>query len=720
MKKKWLILGLLAVALIALLQSPVVDLLTLEGFKANREALQAQVEGHRWLAALAFFAAYVAAAAFSIPGAAVLTLAGGALFGLWQGLALVSFASTLGATLAFLASRYLLRDAMEARFGARLAPIQAGLAKDGLFYLATLRLMPIFPFWLINLLMGLTKIRLLPFALVSQLGMLPGTLIFVNAGTQLASVRSLGDILTTELLGSLLLLGVFPLVVQRMLSQRELRSRYQGARPPKTFDRNLIVIGAGAGGLVSSLIGATVRAKVTLIEAHEMGGDCLNTGCVPSKALIRAAKNAHEQRHASRFGMASTAPKVDFPALMARIHRVIEDIAPHDSVERYTGLGVEVLQGYGRLVDPWTVEVRGSSGDIHRLTAKSIIIAAGAGPFVPDLPGLREVALTSDSLWSLKALPQRLVVMGGGPIGCEISQSFARLGSEVHLVEMADRLLSREEPEASALVQESLTEDGVHLHLRHQALRVVDTNNATQGAGKALEVKSPDGSTALVPFDALLCAVGRKARTTGYGLEELGIVISPRGTVETNGFLETSLPHIFAVGDVTGPYQLTHAAAHMAWTAAVNSLFGRFKKFKIDYRVLPWATFTDPEVARVGLSVAEAQAAGLAFEVHRYGLDDLDRAIADGSTRGFVQVITPRGKDKILGVTIVGAHAGDLIAEYALAMRNHLGLGKILATVHPYPTLAESGRFIAGIWKKEHAPQWAMPLLERYHRWERS
>lgn len=715
-KKQLLLLALLATLLVALLQSPLAELLTLEGFKANREALQLRVESHLGLASLVFFATYVVAVAFSIPGAAVLTLAGGALFGLGLGAVLVSFASTVGATLAFLASRYVLRDSIEQKFGARLAPIQAGLEKDGLFYLATLRLMPIFPFWLINLLMGLTKIKTLPFALVSQLGMLPGTLIFVNAGTQLANVNALSDILTTELLGSLLLLGVFPLLVKRALNRREVQSRYRGAKPPKHFDRNLVVIGAGAGGLVSSLIGATVKAKVTLIEAHEMGGDCLNTGCVPSKALIRAAKNAQEQRKAASFGITPSKPQVDFPALMARIQQVIADIAPHDSVERYTGLGVEVLQGYGRLIDPWTVEVKLASGQVQRLTAKSIIIAAGAGPFVPDLPGLRDVALTSDSLWKLPAQPRRLVVMGGGPIGCEISQSFARLGTEVHLVEMADRLLSREEPEASAVVQASLAEDGVHLHLKHQALRVVDS----EGSGKALEVKASDGSTALVPFDVLLCAVGRKARTTGYGLEELGIAISPRGTVETNGFLQTSLPHIFAVGDVTGPYQLTHAAAHMAWTAAVNGLFGRFKKFKIDYRVLPWATFTDPEVARVGVSVAEATAAGLQFEVHRYGLDDLDRAIADGTTRGFIQVITPPGKDKILGVTIVGAHAGDLIAEYALAMRNNLGLGKILATVHPYPTLAESSRFIAGIWKKEHAPQWAMPLLERYHRWERS
>ncbi|MFO7746484.1 MAG: FAD-dependent oxidoreductase [Orrella sp.] len=691
------------------------ELLSLEQLKNNRDALINFYDQNKLLMALAFFAVYVAATAVSIPGAIILTLAGGAIFGFWVGLLLISFASSLGALLAFLVSRYLLRDVVQRKFRKSFESINAGIERDGVFYLLTLRLVPIFPFWLINLLMGLTQLRAIRFYTVSQIGMLPGTAVFVNAGTQLALINSLGDILSPALIGSLVLLGVFPLVAKFMVNVMKAKKVFKGWSKPSTFDRNLVVIGGGAGGLVSAYIASAVKAKVTLIETHKMGGDCLNFGCVPSKALIRSAKLAKQLRQAREFGFEDVSGKVDFAAVMRRIHRVIADIAPHDSIERYTALGVEVLTGYAQLISPWEVEVTLADGTIQRLTTRQIIIAAGASPFVPPIPGLKEAGyLTSDTVWGLTELPQRLVVLGGGPIGTELAQSFARLGSEVTQVEMAPRIMGREDPEVSALITDSLVADGVNVLTGHQALRVEQRDGQ-----KHLLVKSGDAELA-IPFDQLLCAVGRAPRVTGYGLEDLGVALTERQNIATNGFLQTNFPNIFAVGDVAGPYQFTHTAAHQAWYATVNALFGRFKKFKADYSVIPWTTFTDPEVARVGLSETEAQASGVAVEVTRYDIDDLDRAIADGTARGFVKVLTVPGKDKILGVTIVGAHAGDLLAEFVLAMRHGLGLNKILGTIHTYPTLSEANKYAAGEWKKAHVPHRLLNWVARYHAWERN
>ena len=694
-------------------------LLTLDNLKASRDALQAQVQAQPLATAAVFFAVYMAAAALSIPGALILTLAAGAMFGLGWGLLLVSFASSLGALLAFLAARYLLRDGIQARFGKSLAPINDGVRKDGTFYLLTLRLVPVFPFWLINLLMGLTPMGAGRFYLVSQLGMLAGTAVYVNAGTQLAAIQSPGDILSPGLLGSFVLLGLFPLLAKAGVGWIERRKVYAKWTKPRSFDRNLVVIGAGAGGLVSAYIAAAVKAKVTLVEGHKMGGDCLNFGCVPSKALIRSAKMARQLRKAHELGVADAAGRVDFAAVMKRVHGVIADIEPHDSVERYTGLGVEVLQGHARITSPWTVDVTLADGRTQTLTTKNIVIAAGASPFVPPIPGLKEAGyLTSDTVWGLTELPKRLVVLGGGPIGSELAQSFARLGSAVTQVEMAPRIMVREDPEVSELVAASLRADGVNVLTGHQAVRVEIVPGA-QGPEKRLIAKA-GGAEVVIPFDELLCAVGRSPRVTGYGLEELGIPLTPRKTIETNAYLQTLYPNIYAVGDVAGPFQFTHTAAHQAWYAAVNALFGRFRRFKADYSVIPWATFTDPEAARVGLSESEAQEQGMAYEVTKYGIDDLDRAIADGTTHGFVKVLTVPGKDRILGVTIVGEHAGDLLAEYVLAMKHGLGLNKILGTIHTYPTLAEANKYVAGEWKRAHAPQKLLQWVGRYHAWERA
>lgn len=714
--KKYVIVLLLVVAVVAYWVFDVDRYLSLEAIKAAQTQLDSWRSGSPLLAGLSFFALYIAVTALSLPGAAVLSLAGGALFGLFWGLVIISFASTIGATLAFLVARFILRDSVQSRFGDRLQAINKGMEKEGAFYLFTLRLVPIFPFFLINLLMGLTPIRTWTFYWVSQVGMLAGTIVYINAGTQLARIDSLSGILSPGLMISFAVLGLFPLLGKKIVGWLKKRRVYAKWSRPATFDRNLIVIGGGAAGLVSAYIGAAVKAKVTLIEANKMGGDCLNYGCVPSKALIRSAKLAHHIRHGDDYGLEAGEPSFSFRKVMARVHRVIATVEPHDSIERYTSLGVEVLAGYARLVDPWTVEVSLNDGGSKRLTSRAIVIATGARPFVPPLPGLDDVGyLTSDTLWStfadFDAPPRRLVVLGGGPIGCELSQAMARLGSEVWQIEMAGRILIREDEEVSAMAEASLARDGVHVLTGHKALRCEKVSE-----GKFIIVLH-EGREIRLEFDALICAVGRSARLQGYGLEELGI--PTERTVVANEYLETLYPNIFAAGDVAGPYQFTHTAAHQAWYASVNALFGEFRKFRVDYSVIPWTTFIDPEVARVGLNEQEARERNIAVEVTRYGLDDLDRAIADSAAHGFVKVLTVPGKDRILGVTIVGEHGGDLLAEFVLAMKHGLGLSKILSTIHTYPTLSEANKYAAGEWKRAHAPHKLLAWLEKYHTWKR-
>jgi len=692
--------------------------LSLTFIKDSQSSFQAVFEQHPVRVTLAFFALYVAVTGLSLPGAVIMTLAAGAGFGLVLGTVVVSFASTLGATLAMLAARYLLRDSIQARFGKQLDEINRGIAKEGAFYLFSLRLIPAVPFFALNLLMGLTHIRTWTYFWVSQLGMLAGTVVYVNAGTQIARIDSLQSIASPALVGSFVLLGLLPLVVNKGLQffrRRQVYVRWAAVRPAR-FDRNLVVIGAGAGGLVSAYIAAVVKAKVTLVEAHKMGGDCLNYGCVPSKALIRSARLAHQMRHGASYGLSDSAPVVSFKSVMQRIQAVIRAIEPHDSVERYTGLGVEVLQGHARIVNPWTVEVSLNEGGTRTLTTRSIVIAAGARPLVPPLPGLEATGyVTSDTLWEafaqLDEVPRRLVILGGGPIGCELAQAFARLGSQVTQVEMAPRLMLREDEEVSELARQALAADGVSVLTGHKALR------CETAVGVKTLVVEHGGRELRLDFDQLICAVGRVARLEGYGLEELGIPV--QRTVDTNDYLQTMYPNIYAAGDVAGPYQLTHVAAHQAWYAAVNALFGEFRMFKADYSVIPWTTFIDPEVARVGLNEQEAKEKAIAFEVTRYGMDDLDRAIADGEARGFVKVLTVPGKDTILGVTIVGTHAGDLLAEYVLAMRHGLGLNKILSTIHTYPTLAEANKYAAGEWKRAHQPHRLLEWVRRYHDWKR-
>ncbi len=659
--------------------------------------------------ALIFFGVYVAVTGLSLPGAAVLTLVAGAIFGLLWGVVIVSFASSIGATLAFLASRYLLRDWVQGKFGDKLKPINEGVAREGAFYLFALRLVPAFPFFVINLVMGLTPIRTWTFYWVSQVGMLAGTVAYIYAGTQLGEFR-----ISVGLVAAFVILGIFPLAAKKALDALSARKVYAKWKRPATYDRNMVVIGAGSAGLVSAYIAAAVKAKVTLVERHRMGGDCLNTGCVPSKALIKTAKLVSQIRHAEDYGLKGASAELDFAAAMERVQRVVKAIEPHDSVERYTALGVECLKGSATITSPWTVEVELADGAKRTLTTKNIVIATGARPFIPPIPGLKEAnPLHSDNVWEIRAQPKRLVVLGGGPIGCELAQAFARLGSKVTQVEMLPRIMGKEDPEFSEMVARRFREEGIDVLTDHKAKEVRVEN------GEKVVIVEHSGAEKRIACDEILCAVGRAANTQGFGLEELGVPLTTQKTVEVNEYLQAHYPNVFACGDVAGPYQFTHTASHMAWYCAVNGLFGRFRKFRVDYAVVPWVTFTDPEVARVGLSETEAKEKKVPYEVHAYGIDDLDRAIADSEARGLVKVLVKPGTDRILGCAIGGANAGEILVEFTAAMKHGFGLNKILGTIHPYPTYQEANKYAAGAWKRSTVTRGQMEVATAFHAWTR-
>jgi dihydrolipoamide dehydrogenase len=678
--------------------------------KSKQQSIADYYQAHALQTILMFFLIYVLSTSFSIPGAIILSLLAGAIFGLTLGSLIVLVAATIGATIAFWLARYLLGNGIQERYADKLKTINAGVEKDGAFYLLTLRLIPIFPYFIINVLMGLTPIRTITYVVTSFFGMLAGTVVFVNVGTQLASLESVSGILTPKIWGAFILLAIFPWVAKFIINTIKHQRIYAGFNKPKSFDYNLAVIGAGSAGLVSSYIAAAVKAKVVLIEKHKMGGDCLNTGCVPSKALIRSAKFISQVNHAEKYGCKTAKVDFDFKDIMSRVQNVIKDIEPHDSIGRYTSLGVECVQGEAKLKDPWTIEVCGKT-----FTSKNIVLATGAEPFVPNIPGLDKVSYyTSDTIWNLQELPKNMTVLGGGPIGCELAQCFARLGAQVNLVEMAPRIMLMEDTEIAAMVEESLIKDSVNLLTNHTASEV------RKNEGVNTLVCTNEGEELLLPFDVLLVAVGRKARGSDVWNDCLNIEQRKNGTLEVNEFLQTSYPNIYACGDVTGPYQLTHTAAHQAWYTSVNSLFGSFKKFRVDYSVIPWCTFTEPEVAHVGLNEQQAKDKNIEYEVTRFNIADLDRAIADGEAHGVVKVLTKPGKDKILGVTIVGDHAGDLISEYVFAMKHNLGLNKILGTIHIYPTLAEANKYAAGEWKRTHTPERLLRWIEKFHAYMRT
>lgn len=679
--------------------------LQLDYLKSQRDNFLSLYENYPLQTISIYMLIYILSTALSLPGATILTLAGGAVFGLTAGTIIVSFASTIGASFAFLASRFILRDSIESKFGDRLQTINKGLEKDGAFYLFSLRLIPVVPFFVINLVMGLTKLPLFTFFWVSQLGMFAGTIAYVNAGTQLSQLDSLKGILSPSLIASFAFIGVLPIFAKKLVSILNASKVYKKFKKPRKFDYNLLVIGAGAGGLVSAYIGAAVKAKVGLIEKEKMGGDCLNTGCVPSKALIQSCKMLSYAKRSEEFGFKSTKVDFDFSDLMHRVQNVIKKIEPHDSVERYTELGVECIKGFAKILSPWEIQV----GD-KVLTTKNIVIAAGAGPLVPDFPGLENINYyTTDTIWNIRSQPKSLVILGAGPIGCELGQCFQRLGTKVTIIEMADKALTREDDDVGTLVVERLEKEGICFKTAHKA------KSFTLKGDKKVIVCEHNAQEVEIECDDILFALGRKARVSGYGLEELGIDLTNRGTIEVNEFLQTKYPNIYVAGDVTGPYQFTHVASHQAWFCAVNALFSPFKKFKVDYRVIPWVTFCDPEIARVGLNEKEAKEKNIAYELTSYNIDDLDRAIADSEAHGVVKVLTVPGKDKILGATIVSCHAGELITEFVAAMKHGYGLNKILGTIHAYPTWSEANKYAAGAWKRGNKPEGLLTYVEKFH-----
>ena len=708
-KTRFIVVGLIVAAVLSYITLDLGQYLTLEYAQSQLSSIQDYKNKNFVQTSFLYFTGYVIATSLSIPGAIIITLLGGAIFGVFWGTLLVSFASSIGATLAFLVSRVLLRDWVQRKFGDYLVPLNKGIEKDGSFYLFSIRMVPLFPFFVVNLLMGLTAIRTTSFYFASQAGMLIGTAVYVNAGSELSQITSLSGLVSVPVFFSLVLLGVFPLTAKLILSNVQRNKALKRFEKPKKFDANIVVIGAGSAGLVASLITAGAKAKVILIEKHKMGGDCLNTGCVPSKSIIRSGRIMSYIRRAKEFGIDGAMGKVNFPEVMARVHGVIKTIEPHDSVERFTSLGVEVELGDAVIESPYSVKVNG-----RIITTRSIILATGARPFVPSIPGLNEIDyLTSDSVWSLDELPKRLLVVGGGPIGCELAQAFSNLGAEVTQVDMADRIMPREDEEVSEIVSMAFREQGIQLLTGHKLLKFgVDDN------GDYMEADN-NGVTVRVEFDKVLLAIGRKANVEGFGIESLGLELTKQGTLETNEYLQTSLPNIFACGDVAGPYQFTHMASFQAWFASLNAMLGGLWRSKMNYNVVPWATFTDPEVARVGLSEAEAKERNIAYELTRYEMERHDRSLADGEAHGFIKILTAPGKDKILGVTIVGHHAGEVIGEFVFAMTHSMGLKKISAVTHIYPTLLEANKFAANAWRSERLPVKYFPYLEKFFTWRR-
>lgn len=682
---------------------------TIEYVKSLYASLQGVVEAYPRIAEFSFLITYILATALNLPVALLLSLLAGSLFGLWIGVIVVSLGSTLGATGSFLISRHLLREAIEGRFPSAIQKINTGIQHDGAFYLFALRLVPLFPFFVINAAMGLTKLPTSLFFLISQIGMLPATVVYVYAGTQLAHLSSINEIFPSTLALALTLIGILPIASRMTIHLLRRQRLYAPFHRPNKFDYNIIVIGGGAAGLVTSYIGSSLKAKVLLIEEDSMGGDCLNTGCVPSKSLINTADFLQKIRLHTQYGIAAATSDFSFTEVMDRVNSSVKKIEPHDSIERYTKLGVNCLVGRAKILDPFRVEVRGET-----FTTRNIVIATGAKPMIPSIPGLSKIPhYTSDTIWTLRKQPKHLLVVGGGPIGCELGQAFRRLGTTVTIAERDSRILAKEEPEASTLIGTQLLAEGVHLMLNHELTEITCTADCSQAI-----LQGPNGK-APITCDAILFATGRRANTEGLGLQELGVELRQDGTIDTDEYLRTKYPNILACGDVTGPYQLTHVSAHQAWYSSINALFQPFKKYMTDYRVIPRVTFTDPQIAQVGMTSSEAKERLPAFDTFSFPLNELDRAIIDNETNGFIQVLTKQETDHILGVTIVGAHAGEYLSEFTLAMKHNIGLKKILETIHPYPTFSEANKYIAGAWRQATKPAKVLHWLQRFHAWRR-
>lgn len=677
--------------------------------KSKQAELNLIYQNNTILFIFTYFTFYILTSALSLPIAVPMTLVAGAIFGWALGTVIVSFASSIGATLAFLMSRYLIRDWIQNRYSTFFEKINIGLKTDGPYYLFSLRLIPIFPFFAVNLVMGLTQISTISFYLISQVGMLLGTSLYVKAGTELANINDVKEITSPSIIFLFTLIGLLPLILKNIIAFYKYKKIYKAYDLPKKFDYNMIVIGGGSAGLVTAYIASTLKAKVALVEKNKMGGDCLNTGCVPSKALIRSAKLIYESKNSKNFGIHSMTAEFEFSDIMSRIRDIIKKIEPHDSVERYTGLGVNCFSEKAEILNPYSVKIGAKT-----FTTKNIVIATGARPTVPKLPGLEKINFwTSENIWEMKELPKKFLVLGGGAIGCEIAQSFSRLGSQVVLIERSHRILSREDTEVSNYIEKQFLNENIQLIKDAQPLSIIIESNK-----KYLLYKN-QSSEYKVEFDEIFLALGRSANVKNFGLEELNIELSDSGGIKADPYLRTNYPNIYVCGDVTGPFQFTHTASYQAWYCAVNSLFSPLKKFKINYDVIPWACFTDPEIARVGLNETEAIKLNIPHQVTKYSIDDLDRAIVDSSDHGFIKVLTKPNSDKILGVSIVGSHASEIITEFITAMKHGHGLNAILNTIHIYPTLSESNKFVAGIWKRNNTATWIFKYLEKFHSWRR-
>ncbi|BBM89195.1 hypothetical protein COTS27_00889 [Spirochaetota bacterium] len=683
------------------------DYFTIENAKLQQQNLKAFYQLYPGQTILIYAGIYILITTISIPGATVLTLLGGALFNFWVGLIVVSFCSIIGASLAFIISRFIAKETIEQRFPTIINKINDGIKKQGAFYILTLRLVPIFPFFIVNMVTSVTQLKLSTFFWASQLGMLPGTAVYVNAGKQLASIQSAADILSAPIIVSFILIAAFPFVVKGGLSWFKNANLYRRYKKPATFDYNVVVIGAGSGGLVASYIAAAAKAKVALIEKDKMGGDCLNTGCVPSKALIKTASLVHNLEKAKKIGLLSVKPyTTHFSNAMKHVKASIKAIEPHDSVKRYSSLGVECFKGTAKIRSPWEIAIGNKI-----ITTKNIIISTGAAPFVPPLKNIEKVNyLTSDTVWNLKTLPKRLVVLGGGPIGCELAMAFNRLGSAVTQVEVNSRIMRVEDPEVSDFLTQKFKNEGINILTGHRAIEF-----QVSGKTKYLIAQSTSGKKTKIPFDEILISIGRRPNAKGFGAEDLGIELRPNGTIAANEFMQTNYPNIYVCGDITGPFQFTHTAGHQAYYAAFNALYGKFKKFKVDYNVIPWCTYTDPEIASVGLNEQRAQSQGTEYDLTTYDLKGLDRAVTDLANEGFVRILTRKGSDKILGVTIVAANASTLILEFIAAMKNNFGLKSILATIHIYPSMGEANKAAAGIWRKKSISPFWLNVSKRLH-----
>ena len=478
-------------------------------------------------------------------------------------------------------------------------------------------------------------------------------------------------------------------------------------RKPKKFDVNAVVIGAGAAGLVSSIIFAGGRGKVVLIEQGKMGGDCLNTGCIPSKSLIRTSRLMFDISHASEFGIEVGDREVNFREVIERIKKVIKSIEPHDSIERLTSLGVECIGGSARIESPYLVSVNDK-----KISTRTIIIATGASPSIPNIDGLNSIDfLTSESVWNLKTLPKRLLIIGAGPIGCELAQAFCHLGTQVTQVDIQPRLLPKEDAEVSDLVSVQFQRDGVKVLTDYEPIKVI------READRNYLEACCKGQTVRIEYDELLIAAGRKPNVEDLGLENLGIELTSLGAVKVNSSMQTSVSNIFACGDVAGPYQYTHMASYQAFFSSINAMLSGLWKIRANYKAVPWATYIRPEVARVGLSETEARMQKISYDMTRYDLSNLDRARTEAETEGFIKILTVPGKDKILGVTIVGFQASELIGEFVFAMTHNMGLRKIIDAIHIYPTMFEANKLAANEWRKNNLPKKYIALGKRFLAW---